>query len=69
MFPGKRGARAGLVVVAGHFPPQISIRLKMLAAEQRSTVQALLGEAIDLLFARRRGSPLAQEKITNRKEK
>jgi len=54
-----RPARAGMVVVAGHFPPEVQTQLKIMAAEERTTVQALLGEALDLLFAKRRKPQIA----------
>lgn len=42
--------RAGLKMIGGHFPPEVSTQLRMLAAEEATTVQALLEEAItDLL--------------------
>lgn len=42
--------RAGLKMIGGHFPPEVSKQLRMLAAEEGTTVQALLDEAIgDLL--------------------
>lgn len=53
MSPDKRGARAGKVLIAGHFRPALQTRLKVLAARERTTVERLLGEAIELLFARR----------------
>ena len=45
------GARAGTRLVGGHFPPEVSWQLRALAVERRSTVQALLGEALNSLFA------------------
>ena len=54
-----RPSRAGMVVVAGHFPPEVQTQLKIMAAEERSSVQALLGEALDLLFAKRRKPQIA----------
>jgi hypothetical protein len=48
-----------MVVVAGHFPPEVQTQLKIMAAEERTTVQALLGEALDLLFAKRRNPQIA----------
>ena len=37
-------------LIAGHFDPKVAKALKMEALEADSTVQALLGEAIQLLF-------------------
>ena len=55
---GKRGApsRLGRVLIGGHFAPEVQTALKILAAEERTTVQALLAEAINLVLARR-GKP------------
>lgn len=46
------------MVVAGHFQSAIQVRLKVLAAQECSTVEVLLGKAIELLFARRREPPM-----------
>jgi hypothetical protein len=43
-------ARVGKHAVVGYFSPELSTTLNVMAAERRSTVQALLGEAIDLLM-------------------
>lgn len=45
-------ARYGRVLVGGHFAPEVSTQLKVLSAEKRTTVQALLAEAINMLFAK-----------------
>ena len=47
---GTRPSRQGKKVISGHFSPELSRGLNMLAVEQDKTVQALLGEAIDLLM-------------------
>ncbi|NTS66838.1 hypothetical protein HRV97_16990 [Sphingomonas sp. HHU CXW] len=47
---GARPSRQGKRVISGHFSPELSRGLNMLAVEQDKTVQALLGEAIDLLM-------------------
>ena len=44
--------RAGKVSVAGHFAPEVRRQLKRLAADADTTVQALLGEALNDLFAK-----------------
>jgi len=36
--------------IAAHFPEEVSWQLRELAVERRSTVQALLGEALNDLF-------------------
>lgn len=45
-----RPSRHGKKVVSGHFSPELSRSLNMLAVEQDKTVQGLLGEALDLLL-------------------
>jgi len=45
-------SRAGRVLIAGHFAPEVQVALKIAAAEQRTTVQALLAEGINAVFAR-----------------
>ena len=45
-------SRAGRVLIAGHFAPEVQTALKIAAAEQRTTVQALLAEGINAVFAR-----------------
>lgn len=47
-------SRAGRVQIQGYFPTETRRRLKMLAAQEGRTVEELLGEAIDDLFAKRR---------------
>lgn len=48
-----RPTRVGTKLVAGHFDPRIARQLRMIAAEEDSTVQALLEEALDLLFVKK----------------
>jgi hypothetical protein len=43
-------ARQGKKAVSAYFSPEVSRGLNVLAAEQGTTLQALLGEAIDLLM-------------------
>ena len=43
-------SRAGKTLIGGHFAPEVKRELKTLAAQQDSSIQALLDEAItDLL--------------------
>jgi hypothetical protein len=49
-------SREGRVLVGGHFAPQVQTQLKIMAAEERTTAQALLAEALNMLFAKR-GKP------------
>ena len=44
--------RIGKVSVAGYFAPEVRRQLKRLAADADTTVQALLGEALNDLFAK-----------------
>jgi hypothetical protein len=48
-----RPSREGKRLIAGHFDPSTAKRLKLLAAEEETTVQALLEEALELLFDKR----------------
>jgi hypothetical protein len=44
-------SRAGRVLIGAHFAPEVQVALKILAAEKRTTVQALLAQGIDMVFA------------------
>ena len=52
-------SRQGKKVIAGYFDPAVSKQLRQLAIEHDTTVQALLAEAIDLLFVARGKMPIA----------
>ena len=54
----KPGARAGTRVVAGHFPDATLKALKHLMAEEDTTLQALLEEAISDLLVKKGYSKL-----------
>jgi hypothetical protein len=47
--------------VVGHFSPALVKALNVLAAEEETTVQALLGEAIDLLMRARGKHPFGEK--------
>ena len=49
-------SRNGRVLVGGHFAPEVQTALKIVAAQERTTVQALLAEGINTIFAKR-GKP------------
>lgn len=49
----RTAARENTVLVGGHFPPHVSRQLKLIAAEEDTTNQALIAEALDLLFTRK----------------
>jgi Antitoxin-like ribbon-helix-helix len=53
-------ARSGRVLVGGHFAPEVQTALKVIAAEERTTVQALLAEGINAVFAKRRKPEIAE---------
>ncbi len=48
----KPRSRSGTRQVAGHFPAEVAWQLRELAVARRITVQALLGEALNDLFAK-----------------
>ena len=48
-----RPSRTGRKLVAGHFDPKVAKQLKILAAEEDTTIQALLEEALNLLFVKK----------------
>jgi hypothetical protein len=56
---GKPPARQGRKVVSGHFAPEVSKQLKLLALERDTSLQDLLAEAIDDLFAKYQKGPVA----------
>lgn len=47
----QRPSRAGKSFVGGYFPPEVRRQIKTLAAEHDKTVQQLVGEALNSLFA------------------
>jgi hypothetical protein len=53
-------SRSGRVLVAGHYAPEVQTALKVIAAEERTTVQALLAEGINTVFAKRRKPEIAE---------
>ncbi len=48
-----RPSRTGKRLIGGHFPPEIAKHLKILAAEEDTSIQSLLEEALDLLFVKK----------------
>ena len=50
------GSRSGRVLVGGHFATEVQRALRIIAAEEGTTVQALLAEGINTVFAKR-GKP------------
>jgi hypothetical protein len=54
--PAAVRSREGRVLVGGHFAPEVQTALKIIAAQERTTIQALLAEGINTVFAKR-GKP------------
>ena len=48
-----RPSRDGRRFLGGHFDPKVVRQMKMLAAEEDTTTQTLLEEALDLLFVKK----------------
>ena len=47
------GSRHGTKLIGGHFAPEVSTQLRILAAEEWTTVQSLLAEALDDFFVKK----------------
>jgi hypothetical protein len=58
--PSAVPSRSGRVLVGGHYAPEVQTALKIIAAEERTTVQALLAEGINMLFAKRHKPEIAE---------
>ena len=58
--PAAVSSRSGRVLVGGHFAPEVQTALKIIDAEERTTVQALLAEGINTIFAKRRKPEIAE---------
>ena len=54
--PHFRPGRAEMTNVTGYFPPAVKKMLRMIAAEEETTIQELMAEAFNELFAKR-GKP------------
>lgn len=52
-------SRAGRVLIGGHFAPEVQMELKVLAAQERTTVQQLVAEGLNAVFARRHRPQIA----------
>lgn len=50
--PARPKSRVGKKTVAGHFDPAVAWQLRKLALDRETTVQKLLEEALDDLFAK-----------------
>lgn len=49
----QKPSRDKKVLIGGHFPPEVQKQLRMIAAEEGTTNQALLTEALNLLFRKK----------------
>ena len=61
----ERPSRKGTKFIAGHFNPTVARQLRMLAVEEDTTIQALLAEALDLLFVKK-NKPAIEDLIAKR---
>ena len=60
MAAKRRPAREGKKGILGHFSPELSRMLNIMAIEEGTTVQALMGEAFDLLMRARGKHPFGE---------
>ena len=56
-----RPSRRNTKHIGGHYDPIVSKQLRALAVEEDTSVQALLAEAIDMLFQSRRKPTIARK--------
>lgn len=56
---GRRPGRTDTRVVSGHFDPAVQKQLRQMALDDDTTVQELLREALNDLFAKHKRKPLA----------
>lgn len=56
----KKRARDGLKPVMGYYSPAVRRGLHQLALDEQTTIQALLGEALDLLMRSRGKHPFGE---------
>lgn len=55
-----KSVRANTVLIGGHFMPGVAKQLRILAAEEETTNQALLEQALDLLFVKKGKKRIAE---------
>lgn len=48
-----KSGRASTKLIGGHFAPEVSTQLRIIAAEEGTTIQNLLAEALDDLFVKK----------------
>lgn len=51
--PAPKPGRAATKLIGGHFAPEVSMQLRIIAAEDGTTIQNLLAEALDDLFVKK----------------
>lgn len=49
----RSNGRRGKKLIGGHFSPEVSTQLRIIAAEEGTTIQSLLGEALNDLFVKK----------------
>lgn len=59
-LPVQPKARVGKIMVAGYFSPEMARAVKLLAVERGVTVQALIGEALDLVLRQGGKHPMGE---------
>jgi hypothetical protein len=55
----RQASRVGRVFVGGYFAPEVQTEMKIIAAQERTTVQELVAEGINAVFARRQKPQIA----------
>lgn len=63
--PAGSAARRGTKAITVHFPEDVRRQLKSLAAEEGRSMEDMVAEALNLLFARHRKPELAPRKSSN----
>ncbi len=57
----KRPSRLNTKHIGGYFDPAVSKQLRSIGLDEDTSVQALVAEALDMLFQSRRKPPIAQK--------
>lgn len=60
IVPAPTKARIGKSMVAGYFSPQMAKAVKLLAVERDTTVQALIGEGLDMVLHKHGKHPMGE---------
>ncbi len=63
--PHERPSRKATKHIGAYFDPAVSKQLRQIALDEESSVQALLEEAIDLLFQHRRKPMIARKPVNS----